>query len=96
MEENRVITCSISSFWNELSSPRTYNESIKKKKKNQYYCPDFIDLLECFYLPTIPLWTKIMQNKVKKNKSNEKFANLRITTIFTETKQIHKQSNVSE
>ena len=33
MEENRVITCSISSFWNELFSPRTYNESIKKTNK---------------------------------------------------------------
>ena len=61
------------------------NKSKEKQTKNQYYCPDFLDRLKRFYLPTILLWTKIMQDKVKNNKSNEKFANLPIRTIFAET-----------
>ena len=68
-EENMVITCRISSFWNEFfQQEHIDNESKEKQTKNQYYCPDFIDWLKLFYLPTILLWTKIMQNKVKKNK----------------------------
>ena len=85
-DENMVIAYRISSFWNEFfQQEHIDNESKTKQTKSQYYCPDFIDRLKCFYLPTIPLWTKIMQNKVKKNKSNEKFANLPIRTIFAET-----------
>ena len=85
-EENMVITCRISSFWNEfLQQEHIDNKSIKKQTKNQYYCPDFIDWLKRFCLPTISLWTKIMQNKVKKSKSNEKFANLLIRTTVEET-----------
>ena len=86
VEENMVITCTISSFWNDFfQQEHIDNESKEKQTKNQYYCPDFIDRLKRFYLPTIPLWTKILQNKVKKNKSKEKFANLPIRTIFAET-----------
>ena len=66
-EENMIITCRISSFWNEFFQLEYIdNKSKEKQTKNQYYCPDFIDRLKRFYLPTIPLWTKIMQNKVKK------------------------------
>ena len=84
-EENVIITCRISSFWNEFFQLEYIdNKSKEKQTKNQYYCPD-LDRLKCFYLSTIPLWTKIMQNKVKKNKSNEKFANLPVRTIFAET-----------
>ena len=91
-EKNMIITCRISSFWNEFFQLEYIdNKSKEKQTKNQYYCPDFIDRLKRFYLSTIPLWTKIMQNKVKKKnkkkkkKSNEKFANLPIRTIFAET-----------
>ena len=63
-EENMVITCRTSSFWNEFFQQEYIdNESKEKQTKNQYYCPDFIDRLNRFYLPAIPLWTKIMQNK---------------------------------
>ena len=73
-EENMAITCRISSFWNEFfQQEHTDNESKEKQTKNQYCCPNFIDRLKCFYLPMNPLRTKIIQNKAKKNKSNEKF-----------------------
>ena len=87
VEENMVVTCTISSFWNDFfQQEHIDNDSKEKQTKNQYdYCPDFIDRLKLFYLPTIPLWTKILLNKVKKNKSKEKFANLPIRTIFAET-----------
>ena len=85
-KEKMVITCRISSFWNEfLQQEHIDNESKEKQTKNLYYCPDFIDRLKRCYLPTIPLWAKIMQNKLKKDKSNKKFANLPIRTIFAET-----------
>ena len=85
-EENMGITCRIPSFWNEfLQQEHIYKENKEKQKKNQYCCPNFTDRLKRFYLPTIPLWTKIMQNKAKKNKSIEKFANLPIRAIFAET-----------
>ena len=55
-EESMVITCRISSFWNEfLQQEHTDNEGKEKQTKNQYYCPGFIDRLKRFYLPTIPL-----------------------------------------
>ena len=73
-EENMAITCRISSFWNEFfQQEQIDNKSKEKQTKNQYYCPHFIDRLKRFYLPMIPLRTKIMLNKAKKNKSNEKF-----------------------
>ena len=96
-EENMVITCRISSFWNEfLQQEHIDNKSIKKQTKNQYYCPGFIVWLKHFYLLTIPLWTKIMQNKLKKNKSNEKFANLPTRPTVEEPITMHKQMNVSK
>ena len=67
-EENMVIACRISSFGNDfLQQQYIDNESEEKQTKNQYHCPD---QLKRFYLPWIPLWTNIMQNKVKKNNSN--------------------------
>ena len=72
-EKNMVITCRISSFWNEFLQ-QEYNdkESKEKQTKNQHYCPNFVDRLKRFYLST-------------KNTSNKKFANLPIRTIFAET-----------
>ena len=66
-EENMVVT------WSFLQQERIYNESKEKQTRNQCHFPGFKDRLKRFYFPTIPLWTKIVQIKVKKNKSNENF-----------------------
>ena len=53
--ENLVITHRISFFWNELlQREHLGNESEEKQAKNQFHCPDFIDLLKWFHLLTIP------------------------------------------
>ena len=64
-ERNMVITCRISSHWNEfLQQEHIDNESEERQTKNQHYCPDFMNRLKQFYLPMIQLWSNIMQNKV--------------------------------
>ena len=53
--------------------------------KNQYYCPDFVTALKSFYLPTVPLWTKLMEEKIKNKNEHLKLKDLPIRTIYTET-----------
>ena len=79
-EEKMVITCRVSSFRNEfLQQEHIGNERIS------IIVPIFGDRLKRFYLPTILLWKNIMQNRVTKNESNEKFENLPIRKIFAGT-----------
>ena len=61
--EIMVIRCRISSFWNGFFlQEHIDNGSKEKQTKNQFCCSGFKDLLKRFYLSTIPLQTKIMQN----------------------------------
>ena len=52
--------------------------------KSQYYCPDFVTKLNSFYLPTVPLWTKLSKEKIKNKNEVLKLKNLPIRTIYTE------------
>ena len=84
-EENMVITGRNSSLWNEFLQKEHNDNESKEKQRISIIILILFDRLKRLYLPTIPLWTKIMQNKVKKNKSNEKFVNLPIRIFFAET-----------
>ena len=97
-EENMIITCRISSFWNEFFQLEYIdNKSKEKQTKNQYYCPDFIDRLKRFYLSTIPLGTKIMQNKVKKKINQTKsLQTYQSEQSLQKPIPMHKQRNVSK
>ena len=53
-----------------------------RKAKNQFYCPDFIDRLKCFYLPMIPLWIKVHAKQSEKEQIKRNIYKLPIRTIF--------------
>ena len=73
-----------SEFWSKyFIKENVVTTSSGAATKNQYYCPDFVTKLKSFYLLTVPLWTKLMEEKIK-NK-NEHLKDLLIRTLYTET-----------
>ena len=71
-------------FWSKyFIKENVVTRSAAAATKNQYYCPDFGTKLKSFYLPTVPLWTKLTEEKIK-NKY-EHLKDLPIRTVYTET-----------
>ena len=86
-EEARLIVASqFSEFWSKyFIKENAVTTSSGTATKNQYYCPDFVTKLKSFYLPTVPLWTKLMEEKIKSKNEHLKLKDLPIRTIYTET-----------
>ena len=75
-----------SEFWSKyFIKENVVTTSSGTATKNQYYCPDFVTKLKSFYLPTVPLWTKLMEEKIKNKNEHLKLKDLPIRTIYTET-----------
>ena len=75
-----------SEFWSKhFMKENVVTTRSGEAKKPQYYCPDFVTKLKSFYLPTVPLWTKLMEEKTKNENEILKLKDLPIRTIYTET-----------
>ena len=86
-EEARLIVASqFSEFWSKyFIKENVVTTSSGTATKNQCYCTDFVTKLKSFYLPTVPLWTKLMEEKIKNKNEHLKLKDLPIKTIYTET-----------
>ena len=86
-EKERLIVASLfSEFWSKyFIKENTASTSVGAVTKKQYYCFDFVTKIKSFYLPTIPLWTKLMEKKVKTKNEHLKLKDSHIRIIYTET-----------
>ena len=96
-EENMVITCSISSFWNEfLQQEHIDNESKAKQTKNQYYCPDFIDQLKYFIFLRFCYGQRSCKTKLKRTNQVKRLQTYQYKQSLQKPIPMPKQRNVSK
>ena len=85
-EERLIVANQFSEFWSKyFIKKNVVTTSSGTATKNQYYYPDFVTKLKSCYLPTVPLWTKLMDEKIKNKNEHLKLTDLPIRTIYTET-----------
>ena len=85
-EERLIVGSQFSEFWSKyVIKGNVVTTSSGTATKNQYYCSDFVTKMKYFYLPTVPLWTKLMEEKIKNKNEHLRLKDLPIRTIYTET-----------
>ena len=65
-KERLIVASRFSEFWSKYFIKENFvTTSSGAATKNQYFCPDFVTKLKSFYLTTVTLWTKLMEEKIK-------------------------------
>ena len=73
MEEKLVQQSKFFKYWNVAGKNEESDTSINKNDENvtanQFYFPEFANKLGNWYLPTCPLWRKLMTSIIKKKEA---------------------------
>ena len=92
-EERLIVARQFSEFWSKnFIKENVVTTSSGTATKNQYYCPDFVTKLKPFYLLIVPLWTKLMEEKIK-NK-NEQF--IPKPTLTRKSRNVSKSKSIPQ
>ena len=55
--------------WRKEESDTSVNKDYEKVTANQFYFPGFAKKLRNWYLPACPLWSRLMENIIKKKEA---------------------------